>query len=302
MSRKINVNIGDKFGDFIYLGEAPRRQLLRQAPKRCFCKCKCGSVKDYNFFYIVNGRTSNCGCDRVFKNVENVVGKTYGSITIIEDLGRRVIRGEKFRYVLAKCCCGNIKEYRLSNVKTRKSCGCLTLSIIKSKGVTHGMSKSRMFSIWTNMKNRCSNPKLEVYKRYGGKGIRVCDEWFKSFEAFRDWAYQNNYSDTLTLDRYPNRNGNYEPSNCRWATNKQQQNNKNTNYYVSYKGEVFTITELCDKYNLVYTRVHARIMELGWDVDMAVETDKIENSIMIANALSHANKKGSKKASKLKQK
>lgn len=97
-------------------------------------------------------------------------------------------------------------------------CGKLTM------GKRHGESYSRLHQIWCQMKTRCLCPTVNTYVYYGGRGITVCQEWIDSFEAFRDWAKANGYSDALELDRI-NVNGNYEPSNCRWATRVQQMRN-----------------------------------------------------------------------------
>ena len=89
----------------------------------------------------------------------------------------------------------------------------------------HGMRHTRLYNIWRSMNQRCNNPNTINFKRYGGRGITVCDEWKDDFQAFYDWAMANGYSDELTIDRL-DPNGNYEPSNCRWATWEQQANNK----------------------------------------------------------------------------
>ena len=89
----------------------------------------------------------------------------------------------------------------------------------------HGMSNTRIYQIWADMKDRCFNENNKFYKRYGGRGITVCDEWSHDFQTFYDWAISNGYSDNLTIDRKDN-DGNYEPSNCRWSTQHEQSMNK----------------------------------------------------------------------------
>ena len=85
---------------------------------------------------------------------------------------------------------------------------------------THGLSKTRLYTIWHSMKCRCHYPATNQYKNYGGRGIKICDEWEKGFLPFYNWAMSNGYKDDLTLDRI-NVNGNYEPSNCKWSTKKE---------------------------------------------------------------------------------
>lgn len=92
------------------------------------------------------------------------------------------------------------------------------------------------------MVQRCTNPKASNYKRYGGRGIKICDEWRKNFVSFYDWAVTHGYKEGLSLDRI-DVNGNYEPVNCRWATLEQQQNNMRNNHFIEYKGVTHTIAE-----------------------------------------------------------
>lgn len=96
--------------------------------------------------------------------------------------------------------------------------------MIKNKLVRHGECSSRLYRAWKNMRSRCRHKSRHDYSSYGGRGIAVCDEWSQSYSAFRDWAHANGYEDSLELDRI-DVNGNYEPSNCRWATRSQQMAN-----------------------------------------------------------------------------
>ena len=101
--------------------------------------------------------------------------------------------------------------------------------------------KERISKIWSDMRYRCNNKNCNIYKNYGGRGIKVCEEW-NVFENFYNWSIENGYSDNLSIDRI-DVNGDYEPSNCRWATYTQQLNNTRRSTYITYKGETHTISE-----------------------------------------------------------
>lgn len=99
------------------------------------------------------------------------------------------------------------------------------------------------------MKRRCNDQERDEYDRYGGRGIIVCDEWANSFQMFRNWALNSGYNDTLTIERN-DVNGNYEPSNCRWATKKEQANNKRNNHFLTYNGKMKTVTQWAEELNI----------------------------------------------------
>lgn len=109
--------------------------------------------------------------------------------------------------------------------------------------------RTRLYRIFDHMKQRCYNKNNNRYKHYGGRGIVVCDEWNSDFDVFYNWAYENGYDDTLTIDRI-DVNGNYEPSNCRWITNLEQQNNKRNNVLLTYNGKTQTMAQWARELNI----------------------------------------------------
>lgn len=143
----------------------------------------------------------------------------------------------KGRVAVFKCRCGNLFEARIHAVKTKnvKSCGCLPTCCAP----IHGGWGTRLYSIWNGMKDRCNNCNSLAYPGYGGKGIQIDPAW-DSFIVFKDWALSNGYAENLTLDRI-DPDGNYTPSNCRWADNFTQARNrsKNKNNKSGYKGVSF---------------------------------------------------------------
>lgn len=122
------------------------------------------------------------------------------------------------------------------------------------------------------MKDRCYNKKCKDYCRYGGRGITVCDEWKDDFRAFYDWCISNGYRDDLSIDRI-DVNGNYEPTNCRWTTNKIQCRNRRNNLLLEYKGKVKSLAEWCEELSLDYHLMHNRLNK-NWSVERAFETPK----------------------------
>lgn len=124
----------------------------------------------------------------------------------------------------------------------------------------------RLYQIWHDMRQRCSNPRHKNYDRYGGRGIVVCAEWDKSFDNFRKWAMASGYSESLTIDRYPNNDGNYEPGNCRWATRTQQSQNRHMPPCRRGRwgsGKFIGVT-----WSKRYARWRARIKYMGKQIDL----------------------------------
>jgi hypothetical protein len=141
------------------------------------------------------------------------------------------------------------------------------------------------------MRNRCNNNRDGNWDRYGARGITVCPEWNKSFEAFRDWAIANGYTSDLTIDRFPNNDGNYEPDNCRWATRKQQMNNRRVNVLVEINGRVQTVAEWADEYHMLRNTVASRLRG-GWDPIRAL-TEPVDQSKRMTRLGKHGRNKHS---------
>lgn len=137
----------------------------------------------------------------------------------------------------------------------------------------HGDSSNRLYSIWTNMKTRCYNKNSPKYKVYGARGVTVCEIWKNSYTMFKEWAVTHGYSDYLTLDRI-DVNGNYEPSNCRWLSIKQQENNRTNNRLITYKGETRTMSEWAEYLGISYNCLQMRLNAYGYSVEEAFESKK----------------------------
>jgi hypothetical protein len=140
--------------------------------------------------------------------------------------------------------------------------------------------KSRLYSIYQGMTRRCYYPDNQNYKYYGGKGIVICNEWKTDFSAFKKWALENGYQDNLTIDRI-NTNGNYEPSNCRWVSMKEQCNNRTSNHLITYKGKTQNLKQWCIELNLNYGIMESRINRYKWSVEKAFETKTNFRMVMI---------------------
>ena len=150
-------------------------------------------------------------------------GQRFGRLVVIEVVGKQGCETTWF----CRCDCGETKIATGGNLRSgrTKSCGCLLSEKSRERRLSHGHSGERLHRIWKNMKTRCYNSKSPNYKYWGARGIAICPEWRSSFEAFRQWAVQNGYSDDLSIDRI-NNDGNYEPSNCRWVNMITQNNNR----------------------------------------------------------------------------
>lgn len=200
--------------------------------------------------------------------LKNLTGLRFGRLLVAEKARVKLTKSKNAEWSCL-CDCGSTVTILSSNLIQGRSnsCGCWNKERTSDVNKTHGMSKTRLHTIWTNMKQRCNNPKWTDYHRYGGRGIKVCDEWQQSFEAFSAWASAAGYDDSLTIDRIDN-DGNYEPGNCRWATNKEQARNKEKTK--RYEGK--TLAEWATIVGVKYETLWARIAVLNWPISKVFNT------------------------------
>lgn len=195
----------------------------------------------------------------------DITNKRYGKLVAIE----KIFIDKKRSYWLCKCDCGNEKIIQFGSLNSgdTRSCGCLQRAALRAANVSHGLSSTRQYRIWLGVKSRCkSNPS------YIGKNIIVCEEWKNNFKKFYDWSIANGYKENLHIDRI-NNNGNYEPGNCRWVTQKQNNRNKGNHRIVEIYGEKLILVEAVEKYapHLTYHKVKDRLNTLEWNIYKALD-------------------------------
>lgn len=188
------------------------------------------------------------------KRPMNLSGRKFGRLTVISEAERVLYKERRW---LCKCDCGNNKVILQGSLLTgkTKSCGCLQSETSRRKATKHNLCGTRIYNTYNNMIKRCYHPSQKDYEIYSGRGIKVCDEWLNSFSKFVEWALNNGYDDTLTLDRI-DVNGNYEPSNCRWVTYKEQMRNTRRTHFVTYNGETLCVTDWAKKIGVKRERIN----------------------------------------------
>lgn len=196
----------------------------------------------------------------------DISGQYFGRLKAVETTKKYVGSTRKW---LCQCRCGNVvlvRKDRLVLGKT-KSCGCLKKDLIRGRFKTHGMSCSDEYRIHKNMKARCLNPNDKDYKNYGARGIKVCSEWLKFENFYKDMGERP--SKDHSIDRIDN-DGDYCSENCRWATRKQQARNCRNSRIITYKGETNCISYFAEKYEINYHTLYGRIFTRGLSVKEAI--------------------------------
>ena len=172
-----------------------------------------------------------------------MIGEIFGNLKVLSIVGKD---NKNRKRVECECVCGVIKSYDYYKVRTghTKSCGCKRNEYIAIARTTHNGRFTTLYKKWCSMKRRCLNSNEKCFKNYGGRGIKICNEWLQ-FENFENWAKNNGYKEELTLERI-NVDEGYNPNNCKWITSKEQARNKQNTVYLIYKNEVLPMQEIAE--------------------------------------------------------
>ena len=197
----------------------------------------------------------------------NLIGERFGRLTVVEYDGISPNGKSMWR---CQCECGSICVVRGSKLTSghTKSCGCYNRDNVKERSSTHGMSRTRLYNIWRVMLKRCYYKNATNYESYGGRGVRVCDEW-RDFVEFQKWALTHGYSDELTIDRISN-DGDYTPENCRWVDMMVQSRNTSRNRVITFRGETHCMKDWSDILGINYQTLKQRINVYGWSIERAL--------------------------------
>lgn len=210
--------------------------------------------------------------------VKNKRGLRIGRLLVTDFVEMR----DRRSYWKCLCDCGNTSVVAGGNLRKGKtqSCGCLNVEKMRQTGLLRpsgttapaGQDKDRLQKIYRGMIDRCTSQRCSAWKMYGGRGISVCSEWIESFDAFYYWAVSNGYDCSLTIDRVENNSG-YSPSNCRWATRKEQSNNRRTSSIHSAFGETKTLAMWIEDSKCFVTvpTIKSRLNQ-GWAFQKAIST------------------------------
>lgn len=274
MGTRINLE-GKKFGRLTVIKDSGKRDSSGNIMWECHCDC--GNTVCVKGNSLKSGASKSCGClqkeiaSKTLQNrMEDLTGKQFGELTVlgISEHGKKT-RAIKWK---CQCSCGEIIDVFAGNLRRGNSTRCRKCSykVIGNKSTTLRKHNMRLYGIWSGMKTRCYDENIDYFDRYGGRGIKVCDEWLgdNGFENFYKWAIESGYKNGLTIDRI-NVDGNYSPDNCRWATNKEQQNNRRDNVYIVVDGVEMTIAQAAEKYNIKYATLRGRL-KAGYSPDAAV--------------------------------
>lgn len=217
---------GMVFGDLTVLCQSDSVSRSGRKDRVWKCVCKCGNERLVITSHLTSGKVTHCkSCKKERKVTYDLTDMRFGNITVdrlFEHKGGRMIWE-------CTCDCGKHTYASTADLRSgkRTHCGCKTEQNRRKAGrkCFHGDSRTRLYRIYRGMKQRCTNPNHNHYYCYGERGIRVCDEWMRSYLSFKQWALDNGYQEHLEIDR-KNVDGDYCPENCRWVTHAENNRNK----------------------------------------------------------------------------
>lgn len=283
----INDYIGKKFGHLTVIGQSPK---THKYSNRFDFRCDCGNTISEIPSRVLYGHRKSCGvCNHknssheVEEKVGSMVGTRYGMLEIISVAKHK---GSNVTYARCKCDCGNIVDVLpfLLFRNERKSCGCAKTNnpMLKNSKSTSsgnfkdGRTKHPLYGIWKQMIDRCENPKTKHYDKYGGRGISVCKEWHE-FWKFVEWSDSvGGRPEKYSIDRI-NNDGDYEPSNCRWADQATQTRNTSRNIILTYNGVSKTLIDWSIETGINQSTLANRIKR-GWNTERALTEKTNHNS------------------------
>lgn len=270
------INIGDKFGMWTVSAAAdPYINPNSGASfRRWKLTCECGGNGVRNEPQLRSGQSTDCGCGRAFKPIEE--GARFGKLTSL----REAPADDGRRKTICRCECG--AEVSVLNFSLRagrsQSCGSASCrspmpaharSAIGDANRTHGMTGTPEYQAWRAAIDRCERKANKAYDRYGGRGIAVCSEWRESFEAFyRDMGPRP--SRRHTLERVDNSEG-YGPGNCEWREWEPQNRNRRNTVMVEWRGMTVPLAKIAARAKIDYGNLYRRVFQLGWDIEKAIQ-------------------------------
>lgn len=221
------------------------------------CRCLlCNKIFKRKIYNIINNKFGNCGCKSLQYDFTN---QKFGKLIALKPIGNN-----KKGQILWECLCecGNhcVKTSYSLRVGYGVQCENCKRKTISQKNSKKQKYSKQLYYCYTNMKTRTTNKKQDVCNRYVNRGISICDEWKNDYYSFEKWALENGYKDGLTIERI-NNNGNYEPNNCRWASKEEQANNRRTNKFLEYNGEMDTMANWSKKLNIPYHNIQKMIQK-----------------------------------------
>lgn len=199
-------------------------------------------------------------------NFIELTGRVFGLLSVISQAQRLTAKVPLWNCI---CACGSETVVAGKHLRSGaiKSCGCLLKQRAAALNKTHGLTKSAEYKIWCGIKRRCYNVNEKCYPRYGGRGIKMSEDWRNSFAAFIA-DIGNRPSPLHSIDRI-NNNGNYEHGNCHWVSNEMQAKNRRSNVHLSCLGKSMTLSEWARLYKINPTTISTRL-KLGWSVEKAI--------------------------------